>query len=164
MSNLAKNVAFRALEVETELERNLIAVSDSKLDDALKNKLARLKACDKFVKASLSALQFIAKHSDDQTVEELCNYKCYKTAQRILSFAEYATKNKKADSNTQAFFNATSNKHNDSMTASTISFKMTKDLRRDAKTLKAMQFFNLISIANKSFRDAISKDDLIKIA
>lgn len=161
--SILSNVAFRANEVQIELETNLIAVSEDKQRLAIANKVNRLRQCERYTKASQKALEFIVKNSSDKVLDELMNYKCAYTARNIIQFSVFMTDNKRATMINKIEDTLKYLENNNAVASTLYARTLNNDSGRDSKILKTMQFFNLISINNKSFRDAISKDDAINL-
>ncbi len=168
MKNLQVEVAFIAAEKQFEVEKAFDFMSDEKKALNIKNKIARLRTIKVYSNASEKALTFIVEHSSDLVLEELFNYKCMKTALRILNYAKYATDESSnafanANADTKTLLTALKRAQLKKMSALEMSYLMTSDSRRDNKTLKCAQFYNLIKIENKTFRDEIRKENTIEI-
>lgn len=159
--SILSNVAFRALDVQIELETNLIAVSEDKQRLAIANKVNRLRQCERYTKASQKALEFIVKNSSDSVLDELMNYKCAYTARNIIQYAVFMTDSKRVSMITKIEDTVKYLSNNNAVVSTLYARTLNNDSGRDSKILKTMQFFNLIEIKNKTFRDAISKDDAV---
>lgn len=113
MSNLLMNVAFRANDVEIELQRNTLNVSDANMLKVQKNNVTRLKACSQYTKASIETLEFIVKHSS-VSIDELMNFSNVKSANRMLTLANslISTKQDNAQNRVVSALNDALKSHN----------------------------------------------------
>jgi hypothetical protein len=162
---------FMELSVE-DIKLDLLAVemscSESKKDSIHKNIKARLRACETFAKASDKSLDLIIANSSESTLQQLMNYRNYKTATRILDCANMLSKEGKFSSILTYALNALQRSTMQQTSIDSICAIANQDYSRIANAIKALAFFDLIQVKNADFQDKLivkmSKNTLVSLA
>lgn len=167
MNTNTMNMIFAANEAIKEQESALIEASSINADKVMKNAKARIKQAQAFCKLSESVINLIADYAvkNDVSLELLCDYSNYKTANRIAQRAMYLCNDSALDSRTiqniKLFDNSLKALDNmfDSFTFDSISSKarITESMLKNI--LKSAQFFNLIKRNDNASISAIIKSD-----
>lgn len=162
---------FMELSIE-DVKLDLLAVelsaSEAQKERVSKNIKARLRTCEVFTKASDKALELIVTNSDEQTLQQLMNYKNYKTATRVLDAAKMLSKESSFSSILTYTLNALQRSSLQKTSVEMICSIANQDYSRVANAIKALAFFGLIDVENAEFTNKLitkmSKNTLVSVA
>jgi len=159
--NLVTLATFSTIEAEQALQIKLISASQEQAKNANANYKSRLRQHAELRACTESELQFMIDNSSIAFLDEFSVYKCNYTARNIRQYAQYAVSGKSNAMCKKIEQALDYLKKNNAKASVLVYAALNKDAGRDNKIIKTMQFYNLVKIENKSFRDAISKEDNI---
>lgn len=167
-TNYAINVAFAIEDLTIAQQKNLLALSDVKAQEATKNQINRLKRAKAFAQLSENALALIVSVSDANTLEQLVRSddksSCanYKTAQRIADLAKLLVDDSCVTAVKRAFNNFQKiAKNYERINLDSFLTQLDSTPERSKNYMRALYFFRFIDVnsakrANERFIDRMS--------